>query len=72
MSALNSAITADPRLGAAFRVGHSFFCPSGEDFSGLGREWYREVVETEICPLLEEYWYDDDEKARTQREQLLA
>lgn len=69
---LNAEIAADTRLGPAFRVGHSFFCPSGsDDFSGLGTDWYEAVVKTEIAPLLEEYWYDDAERARTATERLL-
>ncbi len=72
MLALNSTISSDTRLGSAFRVGHSFFCPAGSDFSRLGLEWYREIIETEIVPLLDEYWYDDEEKVTAQMELLLA
>ncbi|MBE0657627.1 MAG: AAA family ATPase [Bryobacteraceae bacterium] len=59
MTALNHFIAGDRRLGAAYRVGHSFFCPSGINFSPLDERWYREIIQTEIDPLLEEYWYDD-------------
>jgi len=72
LSALNERIGADAQLGPAFRVGHSFFCPRGDDFSGLGADWYREIVHTEIGPLLDEYWYDAPEKARLAKEALLA
>jgi 5-methylcytosine-specific restriction enzyme B len=58
MGALNNHIAEDSRLGPAFRVGHSFFCPRGEDFSLLTKDWFAEVVETEVVPLLEEYWHD--------------
>jgi len=65
MTALNKRISDDSQLGDAFRVGHSFFCPTGKDLSGLDEAWYREIVDTEIRPLLEEYWYDDPAKAKS-------
>ncbi len=72
MTTLNERISADAQLGPAFRVGHSFFCPRGEDFSSLGLEWFREIVHTEVVPLLDEYWYDAPEKARVAKDALLA
>jgi 5-methylcytosine-specific restriction protein B len=71
MTALNNQIAQDPHLGEEFRVGHSFFCPEGKDFSGRDEKWYHEIVSTEIAPLLREYWYDDREKARAAIEELL-
>ncbi|MCB9665797.1 MAG: AAA family ATPase [Alphaproteobacteria bacterium] len=59
MTRLNETITNDASLGPAFQVGHSFFCPRGEDFSSLDDAWFLDVVDTEIDPLLHEYWYDD-------------
>lgn len=63
MGDLNEQIALDPRLGPAFRIGHSFFCPRGDDFADFGDEWFDEIVQTEIAPLLGEYWYDDAAKA---------
>ena len=34
--------------------------------------WFRQVVETEIGPLLEEYWFDAPDKAEQARNRLLA
>lgn len=71
MSELNNAIEADRiNLGPGFRIGHSFFTPSHavED----PESWYRRIVETEIYPLLEEYWFDAPENADQWRDQLLA
>ena len=65
MTALNQQISDDPQLGDAFRVGHSFFCPTSKNFSALDEQWYREIIETEIKPLLGEYWYDDTAKAES-------
>lgn len=72
VSALNERIAGDSQLGPAFRLGHSFFCPRGEDFSSLGMDWFKEIVHTELSPLLDEYWYDAPEKARLAKEALLA
>ena len=66
---LNTNISAAPNLGPDFCVGHSFFTPSGTVVDP--REWYRHVVETEIFPLLREYWLDDIEKAVEARDGLL-
>ena len=63
MSWLNGVIRAEAaNLGPGFEIGHSFFCPAGTE-DGLGLDWYRAVVETEIAPLLREYWFDDPVRA---------
>ena len=69
MSALNNAIAKDVSLGKNYAVGHSFFCPS-EDVKDW-EEWYKRVVDYEIRPLLEEYWFDDQKKAGEQAGNLL-
>ncbi len=55
---LNAAIRSDSALGSGFEIGHSYFAP--EDTSVIDDEWVRGVVEFEIIPLIEEYWFDDD------------
>lgn len=72
MSALNLMIAKDPLLGSAYQAGHSFFCPRGENFEELGRDWYEQVIETEIMPLLEEYWFDNPARTSDARSSLLA
>jgi hypothetical protein len=59
--ALNRQIGADPNLGAGFRIGHAYFCdrPEQED----AEVWYQRIVETEIAPLLREYWPDAPDRA---------
>lgn len=70
MTALNEAIAADKaNLGPGFQIGHSFFTPSHPVASA--DHWFQTVVETEIRPLLEEYWFDDPAKAAEWRERLL-
>lgn len=53
---LNNAIHKDSTLGKGFEIGHSYFAP--EDISVIDNEWVRNVVEYEIIPLIEEYWFD--------------
>ena len=71
MEKLNKAIGEDrTNLGPGFRIGHSFFTPRMRVDDSLA--WYQRVVATEIAPLLEEYWFDDPDKAEDWRIQLLA
>lgn len=72
MNALNATIEEDRQLGSEYRIGHSFFCPRGDDFSGLSVSWFGRIVETEIVPLLEEYWYGFPEKVNAAAAALLA
>ena len=71
LSALNETISEDRMLGPQFRVGHSFVTPATGTIVSDPREWFRQVVNTEIGPLLGEYWFDDPDKARSEREKLL-
>jgi len=71
MSELNKTISEDPLLGENYRIGHSFFCPKGDNFRKLDLNWYRSVVQTEIIPLLKEYWFDDIQKVKEAEENLL-
>lgn len=61
MTALNDDISSDRSLGAQFRIGHSYVTPNEtiED----AKAWFKDVIETEIGPLLEEYWFDAPERA---------
>ncbi|WP_432695167.1 AAA family ATPase [Marinobacterium sp. YM272] len=66
---LNQAITDEPSLGAQFQVGHSYVTPTeeSEDVSG----WFLDKVETEIYPLLQEYFFDAPNRADELRDTLL-
>ena len=70
MNALNNEIEGDQSLGKQFRVGHSYVTPANTPTSG-GRKWFRAVVDTDIGPLLEEYWFDNLDKAKGAKENLL-
>ncbi|MGG7579735.1 McrB family protein [Rhizobium sp. Nf11,1] len=73
MRSLNAAIEGDRALGRQFRVGHSFMTPHAAPADEESwRSWYLDTVRAELAPLLEEYWFDNDEAARTQISQLLA
>ena len=69
---LNEQIAADRTLGPQFRVGHSYVTPPEDATITDPREWFRHVVETEIGPLLDEYWFDNAEAARAAKAELLA
>jgi 5-methylcytosine-specific restriction protein B len=72
MAALNQEIREDPLLGENYQVGHSYFCPKGENFAGLDRNWYNSIIRTEVVPLLKEYWFDNQKKADEAERNLLA
>ena len=72
MGELNAAIANDPLLGENYQVGHSYFCPKGDDFSKLNRAWYERIIRTEIAPLLKEYWFDNPQKTDDAIRKLLS
>ncbi len=55
---LNDFISRDETLGEGFRVGHSYLCTDEE----VTDDWLMSVVEHEIIPLLNEYWFDERTK----------
>lgn len=64
MDALNQAIAQDrANLGPGFCIGHSYYC-TGISEAGATPEWYEDVIESEILPLLREYWFDDEARVR--------
>lgn len=61
---LNEQIAADARLGKQFRIGHSYVTPAHRLEGGDTKKWFQQVVETEIGPLLDEYWFDAPDEAQ--------
>lgn len=57
---INEAIEKDKSLGSGFKIGHSYFCPNLKDRKGNKRD-IEDIIIYEIIPLLEEYWYDDED-----------
>lgn len=70
LMALNENISAAPGLGPQFRVGHSYVTPPPGKIDNAW-DWFRQVVDTEIGPLLDEYWFDALERSQKAREGLL-
>ncbi|AKB85361.1 AAA family ATPase [Methanococcoides methylutens] len=69
INSLNGKIKSDKNLGEGFQIGHSFFCNNKKDKSE--NEWFEDIVNYEIQPLLEEYWFDDIEKSQAAINRLL-
>jgi len=69
LTTLNEEINSDVHLGEGFLIGHSYFC-STENIESP-ELWYEEIVQFEIEPLLNEYWFDEPEKVRSSIERLL-
>ena len=61
---LNDQIAADARLGKQFRIGHSYVTPAHRLEAGDTKKWFQQVVDTEIGPLLDEYWFDAPDEAQ--------
>ena len=55
-------------LGKGFEIGHSYFVDSIN--ANNYKESYDSIIEYEIKPLLEEYWFDDDNKVNEYEELL--
>jgi hypothetical protein len=59
---VNEDIAADhANLGPGYRIGHSFFCQDITN-GGDSSTWLSDIIETEIVPLIKEYWVDNSTK----------
>ncbi|MCS3923610.1 AAA family ATPase [Methanosalsum natronophilum] len=65
---LNEFIAQDESLGEGFRIGHSFFCLEGNVTDSV----LRSIIEYEIVPLLEEYWFDEKNKVEQWKNKLFG
>ncbi len=66
---LNSEIGKERFLGSGFQIGHSFFC---EKLYGKNeKEWYKIIVNSQIIPLLEEYYFDKPNRFDELKKKLL-
>jgi 5-methylcytosine-specific restriction protein B len=71
LTKLNAEISDDASLGPQFQIGHSYVTPSGGQVKDpVG--WFRQVVETQIGPLLDEIWFDELAKARGAKDGLVS
>ena len=71
MIKLNKEIAEDRTLGEQFKIGHSYVTPAPGEQVVDTRTWFTEIVETEIAPLLEEYWFENPDKATSSKNNLL-
>lgn len=65
---LNKAIENDDNLGKGFMIGHSYLCADDR----LSDEALKAIVQYEIIPLLEEYWYDVSSEVKKWSQILLS
>ena len=65
--ALNKEIENDSNLGKGFMIGHSYLCAKD-----LSKNDLLNIVQYEIIPLLEEYWYDEPSKVEKWSQELMA
>lgn len=70
VKSVNNSIENDSNLGEDYKIGHSYFCTYNKDKNPSLLEWYKEVIEYEIRPLLEEMWFDDLAKVNSNIEKL--
>ncbi len=71
MTALNTVIASDTKnLGPGYQIGHSYFCPRVG--IKLNDDWYERVINSEIVPLIREYWFDNEQKVKEQEAALLG
>jgi 5-methylcytosine-specific restriction protein B len=54
---LNNEICDDDSLGMGFEIGHSYLCY--KDVNDVTDEWLYAIVNYDILPLLNEYWFDN-------------
>lgn len=70
LTELNQAIADDPELGPDFRIGHSYFCQPPPEPTAA-EQWLTLILEQEIAPLLDDYWFDQPAKAAAHKKKLL-
>lgn len=67
---LNNEIKKDNSLGPGFCIGHSYFCFRKKEEVNDNR--LRRIVEYEIIPMLQEYWFDHKGKYEIEAKNLRA
>ena len=71
LSSVNQKISDDTfELGPGYCIGHSYFCQNNETGKKFNNEWYINIINTQIRPLIEEYYVDKPETAESLIEDL--
>ena len=65
---LNETISDDASLGRGFCMGHSYLCAGDPSDAS----WLESVIQCDIVPLLEEYWFDEPDKVDEWKSLLLG
>lgn len=71
LNELNQAIADDPELGPDFQLGHSYFCQPPRH-PAQAPAWLNLILEQEIAPLLDDYWFDQPSQAAAHKKRLLS
>ncbi|MCU7766497.1 AAA family ATPase [Priestia megaterium] len=66
---VNEVIKNDYRLGKGFEIGHAYFTNLNNITDE--QEWYENIIEFELVPLIEEYYFDDYTKCIELKEVLM-
>ena len=61
---LNGKIRNDESLGKGFCIGHSYFCGMKPQECTVNR--LRQIVKYDLIPTLEEYWFDNETKLKSE------
>lgn len=64
---LNREIREDNSLGEGFQIGHSYFCEQEK----ISEEWVNSIINFDIVPTLNEYWFDEKEKVEKWKNNLM-
>ncbi len=65
---LNDIISEDESLGSGFCIGHSYFCNLKKEDNN--DQILSSIVEFELIPLLQEYWFDEPSKIKNWSDKL--
>ncbi|WP_176132804.1 AAA family ATPase [Hymenobacter sp. CRA2] len=71
LNELNQVIADDPELGPDFQLGHSYFCQPPAH-PAQAPAWLNLILEQEIAPLLDDYWFDQPSLAIQHKQRLLS
>lgn len=71
IKSLNSEIAQDDSLGEGFCIGHSYFVYDNNCRTDV-EAWLKNVVEYDILPMLNEYWFDEKTKADNWKNKLMG
>ena len=65
---LNEEIAKEPSLGEGFCIGHSYF--SFSDKKDITKDRLKRIIEYEIIPIIQEYWFDNVNKFKEEAKKL--